>query len=152
MKKVVFLSHCILNPMCESPEASDLYRKEIFDVLHEKKCGIIQLPCPELCYQALIRESIEPGMASAKEYKAYCNKLLEPILKNIEEYRKNNIEIAALIGVDTSPSCSVANERAIFTEVFLKAIGDMSVEVGMVIDMPISNNIDAGFLEEVKKI
>ncbi|KJR47847.1 hypothetical protein UF75_1802 [Desulfosporosinus sp. I2] len=51
-ERVVFLAHCFLNPQAKilgSPDISDLSQK-IFTLLWEHKCGVIQLPCPELLH------------------------------------------------------------------------------------------------------
>ena len=106
MKRVMLLSHCILNSFCEMPMAPDNLRKRIIDIITEKNLSIIQLPCPELSYQGLARKSICPHTAEAEEYRRYCEDLLENILSNIAEYKENNIEIVGIIGIDTSPSCS----------------------------------------------
>ena len=147
MKKVVLLSHCVLNSFCEMPEASDAFRKRIVDILMEKKISMIQLPCPELCYQALERESIVAGAAKAQEYEIYCKQLLDPMIRNIKEYQKHGISIAGIIGIDTSPSCSVADKNAIMTKILMDQMSELGISSNLMIDMPVTGDGEAFFAE-----
>lgn len=40
-------------------------------------------------------------------YHKLCRKILKPIIEQIEDYIKNDYKIAAIIGVEKSPSCGV---------------------------------------------
>lgn len=151
MKRVVLLSHCVLNHLCELPEASSAFRKAILDILQDKNLGMIQLPCPELCYQSLDRTSILPGDAAADQYRHYCKVLLEPVFQNLKQYQKHGISLAGIVGIDTSPSCSVANENAIMAEILLDTIYSMDIEPGLLVDMPIKGN-GKDFLEALKTL
>lgn len=88
MKKILLVSHCVLNSYCELPQAPDILRKDIVKALIDKGISIVQLPCPELCYQGLERSSIYPGMKAEKEYTQYCRQLLGYLIGNIIEYKK----------------------------------------------------------------
>ena len=83
MKKIALVSHCVLNSLCELPEASDTFRKQIVNLLTDKKISLMQLPCPELCYQALERESITAEDPKAEKYEQYCRELLVPVMKDV---------------------------------------------------------------------
>lgn len=145
MKKLVLLSHCVLNSFCELPEASDAIRSKLMNQLMDKGISVIQLPCPELCYQALERESILPGDSGADAYRDYCKSLLAPILKNLQEYKKHNIQVAAVIGIDTSPSCSVIDPKAIMMELLLKEMKEKDITAGCLLDMPLTEDTEAFF-------
>lgn len=151
MNKIALLSHCVLNSLCELPQASDAFRKAIVDILLEKKINMVQLPCPELCYQALERVSIEPESPSAEEYRAYCRELLRPLLHNLEEYQKQDIQLVLLVGIDTSPSCSIQNPAAIMTGILMEELDKMQITVKNRLDMPVSGDGKA-FLKALQAI
>ena len=56
-KKIILLSHCILNvnPKVEGLEPYESLVKELTDYLYENKVGIIQLPCPEMAIYGIKR-------------------------------------------------------------------------------------------------
>lgn len=151
MKKIALLSHCVLNSFCELPQAPDTFRKAILDTLIEKQISMVQLPCPELCYQALERVSIEPDAPAAGEYRKYCRELLAPLLHNLEEYRSQDIQLALILGIDTSPSCSVEDPRAIMTDILMEELKVLQISVKNKIDMPVSGDGKA-FLEALRAI
>lgn len=130
------LSHCILNSCCEIPEASDTLRKAILNILSDKKANVIQLPCPELCFQALERKSIYPGDTMESEYADYCDGLIAPILKNILEYNKHGIGIKGIIGINTSPSCSIENNNAIMMRIILRVLSKNHIRIKNAMDLP----------------
>lgn len=151
MKKIALLSHCVLNSFCELPQAPDTFRKPILDILTEKQISMVQLPCPELCYQALERVSIEPDAPSAEEYRQYCRQLLKPLLHNLEEYRNQDIELTLILGIDTSPSCSVENPEAIMTKLLMQELQNLQISVKNRIDMPVSGD-GSTFIETLKDL
>lgn len=137
MKKVALLSHCILNPFCEfeEPAAKELYR-EIVKRLMDEDIGILQLPCPELTYQGLERTSIVPGGEGSNEYTKFCRDLVSATVENIKEYKKNGIKVGAILGIDTSPSCSAIDESAFMTKELFEIIGEEGIEIKK-IDVPV---------------
>lgn len=148
MKNIVLLSHCILNSMCETPPAPDTYRREITDLFIDRGISMIQLPCPELCYQDLVRESIEPGSEKAEEYAEYCRQLLAPLVDNLQKYKKNGIEVAGIIGIDTSPSCSTVDSDSIMIKVLLEEIEAFSSSRPVMMDMP----VEPGHADFIQKL
>lgn len=151
MKKIALISHCVLNNYCELPEASEIFRKKTLEILTDKNISMIQLPCPELCYQGLKRESILPGTETAEKYQRYCENLLDPIIKNLEEYRQYNIEIVGVVGIETSPSCSVKDSTALMMELLFQEMKQRKIPWGKVIDMPVSGDGRA-FYEQLKQL
>lgn len=151
MKKIALISHCVLNNYCELPEASETFRKKILEILTDKNISIVQLPCPELCYQGLERESILPGTEPAEKYQEYCESLLAPIIKNLEDYTRHGIEIAGVVGIETSPSCSVEDSAAIMTRLLFKEMEEKKIPWGKVVDMPVSGDGKA-FYEQLKQL
>ncbi|MEG0829300.1 MAG: hypothetical protein RSD88_01570 [Anaerovoracaceae bacterium] len=145
LPRIALISHCVLNSFCETPQASHALRKKLMDILIEKKISIIQLPCPELCFQALSRESIFPGDEQAGAYGEYCKTLLEPVVRNLKEYKANNIHLVGIIGIDTSPSCSVLNDGGIMTSILFKELEKISIKGVSCIDMPVKGHGDDFF-------
>ena len=151
MKRIVLLSHCVLNSMCEDPPAVDTYRKCIVEAAMEKGVSMIQLPCPELCYQSLKRESIYPGTEMAGPYAEYCRKLLQPLTKNLCQYRENSVELAAVIGINTSPSCSVEDPESIMMKILLDTLKEIGYSDFRCIDMPVEPD-DADFCAAMEEL
>ena len=147
MKQLALLSHCVLNSFCEAPEASSVFRKQIMDVLMEKEISIVQLPCPELCYQALERESILAGSEQAEDYSKYCETLLAPVVQNLKEYSEHGIQVAGIIGIDPSPSCSVVDKEAIMMKYLLEEMERLDIPHGKLLDMPTAGDGDLFFTE-----
>lgn len=121
-KRIIFIAHCMLNQNSISDGTADFpsLNKEILNFLIEKDIGIIQMPCPELCCLGLDRgnilgaesEIVVENTRIRKEMlksPAY-DKLLELvnyIVVQIKEYRKNNFDIVGIIGSNRSPCCGV---------------------------------------------
>lgn len=151
MKRIVLLSHCILNSFCELPQAPDDLREEILRVINDKKLSVVQLPCPELSYQGLDRSSIYPGTPEAEKYEKYCGQLISTVVSNIEEYKDNDIEIAGIIGIDTSPSCSTMDSRAIMMKVLLEKLSDAGVTAKVLADMPVEGSGE-NFFDDIRAL
>ena len=151
MKRIVLLSHCVMNSMCEEPPAADTYRRCILEAAMDGGVSMIQLPCPELCYQALQRESIYPGSEKAAAYADYCRGLLAPLIKNLREYKESGVELTAVIGISTSPSCSVEEEGIIMMEILLGALEEIGYEGFRLIDMPVEPD-DEAFMKEIAEL
>ena len=149
MKRIVLLSHCVLNSMCEEPPAADTYRKCIVEAAMDGGVSMIQLPCPELCYQALVRDSIYPGDEKAGPYAEYCRGLLAPLIKNLREYKENGVGLAAVIGIRTSPSCSLEDPDSIMMKILLEALGEIGYEGFRCLDMPVEPG-DEAFIREIE--
>lgn len=137
MKAILIVSHCVLNSYCEKPEAPSTYRRQLLEYTPNNDVSILQLPCPELSYQALERESIYPGTDAAKEYASYCKTLLAPVIGNLKEYKKHGIKIKGIVGVDTSPSCSVADPQAIMMRILLEEMKRNGIVCEKLVDMPV---------------
>lgn len=135
MKKILILSHCLLNNLCENPPAPEIIKDKIYKEISADNISVLQLPCPELCYQALNRDSIYPGTEAAEDYEAYCKKLIDPIVHNLEEYKKHNIEISAVYGIDTSPSCSVIDKTSIMMKYLLTEMERLEIKCEILADI-----------------
>lgn len=121
-KKIVLIAHCALNQNAKldkcahCPGAID----EVVHVLLQKQIGMIQMPCPELLYLGLDRETDHRANNSveAEDTRIYkrmlepkCNDLLSRIVADmvhqVKEYQKHGFTIVGLIGINGSPTCGV---------------------------------------------
>ena len=121
-KKIIFLSHCILNQNSISDGTADFpgTNGEVLKLLIQSDTGIVQLPCPELLCLGLdrgnprgsefpvlientkIRKSLE-----STELKSKIKILVAQLIQQIEEYIINDFNVLGIIGIDRSPSCGV---------------------------------------------
>lgn len=107
--QVVFLAHCFLNPQAKiqgSPDIADLSGK-ILKILLENKCGIIQLPCPELLHGGLSRWGQTKYQYDTIFFRRHCENLAQTIVDQAEEYLRHQVSVGPIIGVEGSPSCGV---------------------------------------------
>ena len=96
MKKIIFVSHCILNTASKvvlynqtDMDAEENLRKKFMHKAIDQEVQIIQLPCPE--------------------FRDHCRKILAPCIQQLKEYLANEdwFEVLGIVGVDGSPSCGV---------------------------------------------
>ncbi len=109
-KKIVFISHCILNQNAKSlgREKSTGSIKELVELLTQSEIGIIQLPCPQIDFNGgLGRKPKNKNSYDNKEYRAYCRKLSKEILVQIEKYLRADYSVLGILGVEFSPTCAV---------------------------------------------
>ena len=117
-KKIALVAHYILNQnsrvlgLAERPSAIT----EIVDFLVRNDLGIVQMACPELTYAGVLRKSQTKDEYDDVMFRNHCRKIAEEIAKQIQEYAKCEIKLKIVIGVDGSPSCSVADSGILIEE------------------------------------
>lgn len=166
-KKVVFVSHCIINTnaIAIGPKTPDIWPAiidEIVDCLQENKVSIIQLPCPEQIYYGLIRSNAAKNDIDNPGFRRLCRKIAEETLNNMEQYIKNGFKIVAFIGRRGSPTCGVKrthvrknneiveeNGVGILVEEIIKMIKDKKIEIPL-IDFEREEKIK--FIKELERI
>jgi predicted secreted protein len=155
-KKVVFVSHCILNqnPKLDACAHYPGTIKETAEVLLGADIGIVQMPCPEFLYLGLDRgvdygtnpsvESEDTRIAvcmNEEKSKCLCTNLVHDIVYQIEEYQKFGFNIVGLIGINGSPTCGVETtwygggehqEPGIFIKMLGKELKKKSINIKMV--------------------
>jgi len=136
MKRVIMLAHCILNGFCDLDVSDNTLRREVMDVIDKEDTGVIQLPCPELCYQALERTSIEPGDSRSGKYEEYCRDLLADLFKTLREYHKHDVEILGMLGIENSPSCSAEDDSSIMCRIIKEELEKSGIEAKIISDIP----------------
>ncbi|GAA0708557.1 DUF523 domain-containing protein [Paraclostridium ghonii] len=105
-REIVVLSHCILN--CNSKVEGLSNEKGSHNIALKflnEGYGIIQLPCPEMIMYGIKRWGHVKEQFDNLFYRNQCKIMLEPYIKQFENYIKNNYKIKAIIAIDGSPSC-----------------------------------------------
>ncbi|TAJ12129.1 hypothetical protein DMA11_14275 [Marinilabiliaceae bacterium JC017] len=117
-KKVILIPCCVLSAgMRSNTQASLDELGEIIKVLHAFKTGVISLPCPyfslvratndePVCFASKITNTFIEGSIPEDNSGLYW-KILDPVISQIESYKKQGVQVVGLIGVKDSPSCSV---------------------------------------------
>lgn len=116
MKKIIFVSHCILNTASKvvlydqaEIDAEDSLRKKFLSLAIEHDIQLIQLPCPEYTLYGAGRWGHVSDQFNNVFFRRHCRSILSPILDQLKEYlaHENRFEVLGIIGVDGSPSCGV---------------------------------------------
>jgi predicted secreted protein len=121
-KKIVLVSHCILNQNSISDGTADYPCSdyEVVNLFLNAGVGIIQMPCPELnCLgldrgdkrgsdnPVIIENSRIRKSMNKKDAKEILNGIVLNLVYQIEEYIKYDIAIIGIVGINRSPSCGV---------------------------------------------
>ena len=155
-KKLVLVSHCILNQNSISDATADFPGtfEEIVKLFLDAKVGIIQMPCPELMCLGLARGDVHGGergvlvensrirenMKSAESLKI-IDMLVEQVLFQIEEYLKNGFTILGIVGVNRSPSCGISTTskdsqevegKGVYMERLEKVLEEKNIHIDMI--------------------
>lgn len=122
-KKIVIVSHCVLN---QNSVVYPLSRAngslKFVEYLADSGVGIIQLPCPELRYLGINRKPMSKAEYDTKEYRNLCAELFKPILDEIIIYINNGYSILGIIGINDSPTCSITGDRGVFMREILEML------------------------------
>jgi len=109
-KKIVFISHCLLNQNAKAmgKEKSRGTIKEIIELISESGIGIVQLPCPQLEFNGgLNRRAKDKNHYDNKKFRSDCKKMATMTLKQIENYLAKSYSVVGILGVELSPTCAV---------------------------------------------
>ncbi|MCY1150802.1 MAG: hypothetical protein OWP43_00060, partial [Sphaerochaetaceae bacterium] len=116
MKKIVFVSHCILNVASkvvmynqEEMDKEEALRKDFLNKAINNDVQIIQLPCPEFTLYGAKRWGHVKNQFDNIFFRNHCRKILIPIIEQIQEYLSNPemFKLLGIVGIDGSPSCGV---------------------------------------------
>ena len=109
-KKVVFVSHCILNQNAKAV-GRDKYPgavRDLIELFAEAGVGMVQIPCPQLDFNSgLDRRPKNKTTYDKKAFRGSCKKLSSSLLKQIETYLQKNYTVIGILGVESSPTCGV---------------------------------------------
>lgn len=121
-KKVLLVAHCALNQNAKLDECAYYpgVIRNVSEVLFDSDVGILQMPCPELLCLGLdrqIEEGTKPTVGEEDTRIAHrlaeeksqdiLHKIVEDLVYQVQEYRKNGFTILGIVGMNGSPSCGV---------------------------------------------
>ena len=156
-RKVVFLPFCAL---CESAKAGGLVRKHpavvgpLLDLFREHEINMVQLPCPEMLGEGLVREPHDITYYERQDFVDLCRRLACEQSGIIEKFLEAGFSLVGIVGIERSPSCSVGSVRrngkivkgnGIFMRQLLVRLRDKGIE-------PFTLSLDLGKLEEALEI
>lgn len=116
MKKIAFVSHCILNTASkvvmynqEEMDAEETLRKQFMHQAIDNDIQLIQLPCPEFILYGAKRWGHVSDQFDNIFFRKQCRKMLESVIDQCKEYLANEerFEVVGFVGIDGSPSCGV---------------------------------------------
>lgn len=125
-KKVIFVSHCLLNENTRylGGAFNCCFDKTLIDNIHKHGFGIVQMKCPEQrAWGGILKKYIWISVNSKNSLlytglkilfplfliytKIIYKKIAKEIAKDIKDYTESDYEVVGIIGVDASPSCGV---------------------------------------------
>jgi len=106
-KKIVFVSHCLLNTNVKANGAAHWPTMPplLWNMLNKHELGMEQMPCPELGMFEIGREKRTKELYDSPEFRKVCTGYSLFVTKEIEKFIKAGQKITAIIGVAGSPSC-----------------------------------------------
>lgn len=117
VKKIIFVSHCILNTCAkvtgfgEAGKAEEEARRQLVIHAVEKGIQLVQLPCPEFTLYGPERWGHTREQFDNPFFREHCRYILKPVLIQLKAYlqqeEKGNLQVLGIVGVDGSPSCGV---------------------------------------------
>lgn len=109
-KKIVFISHCILNqsvmPLGKEKFPGSI--KDLLELFSGSGVGLIQMPCPEVDFTGEINRKPKTKEAwDNKNYRTYCRNVSKLLLSQVEKYLLKNYNVLGILGIEMSPTCAV---------------------------------------------
>jgi predicted secreted protein len=108
-KKMVFLSHCCLNMNARMRGLADYPGtvRPLMEYLIAQDIGIYQMPCPEVTYFGTQRWGMVKEQFDTPMFRAHCQRFVDQILDQVEDYLHGGYTILAFIMMDGSPVCGI---------------------------------------------
>lgn len=109
-RTVVLLPHCALNQNARMDGTCGFPATivELVAGLMERKVGMLQMPCPELCAFGLDRTHVEiERELRTRSGRLMSRSLARELVAQIEAYRRCGIRVLGILGKNGSPSCGV---------------------------------------------
>ena len=116
MKKILFVSHCILNTASkvvlynqEEIMAEENLRQEFLNKAIQNGIQLIQLPCPEFTLYGARRWGHTSNQFDNIFFRNHCRNILVPVIQQLQEYLNQSdfFDVIGIVGIDGSPSCGV---------------------------------------------
>lgn len=108
-KKIIFLSHCCLNQnarvrgLAFTPGAV----RPLIEYLLTKDVGIFQMTCPEVTFMGTLRWGQVKKQFDTPMFRAHCQKIVDQILDQMDNYRSGGYSILGFVMMDASPVCGL---------------------------------------------
>lgn len=152
-KKVVFISHCILNqntvvePLARAKGA---YR-DIIRTIMDSGVGIHQLPCPEYRHLGLKRKPMSKEEYDTEEFRNLCKNISQDTIQIMKEYKESDYNIIGIIGINHSPSCSINGSKGILMEELFRSLDDAGIILDK-IDVSVDYSDDKDNTKEIEQL
>lgn len=113
MKKILIVSHCILNNASKvAQDESELKqeyetRDKLLRLALNKNIQLLQLPCPEFIMYGSRRFGHVKDQFMHPHFRRESLKMLKPVIDQIEEYSSypEDFTLVGIVSVEGSPSC-----------------------------------------------
>ncbi|MCP8968018.1 CD3072 family TudS-related putative desulfidase [Ectobacillus ponti] len=128
-KRIVVLSHCLLNQntvIHEEARAMGAVSSVVNWAL-EGGYGLVQLPCPEFTFLGEDRPPMTYEQYDNPAYRSHCRQILQPIIKQLQEYQRAGYELTGSVGIGRSPSCDPG--RGVYMEEFRQLLQEAELEL-----------------------
>ena len=115
-QKILFVSHCFLNDAAklkhqnlEAQQSERISKRAFLKQILDSDIELIQLPCPEFLLYGSNRWGHAVSQFDTPFFREETERMLEPVLMQIEEYLSSpeRFELLGIVGIDGSPSCGV---------------------------------------------
>lgn len=85
-------------------------------------------------------------------YRQKCQKMLQPIIQQIQAYQAEDYQYLGVIGINESPNCSISGQRGVLMEEFFAACQVAAIETPY-LEVPTwySEAEQQDFLEELQR-
>ncbi len=143
-KKVVFVSHCLLNQnaraqtVAKCPGACE----EFVDYCIKNKWGIVPIDCPQLEFEPLIREPETKETYENEIARKVCRQIGEKVIEQIKLYLENNYKVEGIFGIEGSPSCGATRTHILSPEGKSIGVNESGVFIEELIKLLKKNNFD----------
>lgn len=112
-KKILFVSHCILNNNTRAEIDTGKYTHivdEVVDMAKKYGIGLEQISCPEFEKLGCPREGItKTQYENIEGFREICSQIAEHVSRQIGKFQKAGYRVYGFVGVKKSPSCSSTN-------------------------------------------
>lgn len=113
MKRLLVLSHCILNTaskvVMDEKDLADEYKmkRRLLERMVKNDIEMLQLPCPEFILYGAGRWGHVREQFMHPHYREECIRMLRPVLQQLEEYLSypDRFQVLGIVSVEGSPSC-----------------------------------------------
>jgi predicted secreted protein len=108
-RKLIFLSHCLLNQnACVPGIASEPAAiTPLVTALLEDQVGMYQMPCPEMTYYGSLRWGQVKKQYATPMFRAHCRRIAEQVCDQIQDYQASSHDVIGFVMRDGSPTCGL---------------------------------------------